>query len=122
MPHARRRLGDRGEHLAETFLAQQGYVALARNYRAAGGEVDLVCRDGDILVFVEVKTRRGTAFGVPEEAVTPTKIAHIVAAAEHYVAANGPATTLWRVDVVAIQLDTLGRLEDIRLVRDAADW
>jgi putative endonuclease len=122
VPHARRRLGDRGEHIAEAFLAEHGYAILARNYRALGCEVDLVCRDGDSLAFVEVKTRRGTAFGVPEEAVTPAKIAHIVAAAEHYVAEHDLAGTAWRVDVVAIQLDTSGRLVEVRLVRDAADW
>jgi putative endonuclease len=122
MPHARRRLGDRGEQLAESFLAGHGYVVVERNYRASGGEIDLVCRDGDTLAFVEVKTRRGTAFGMPEEAVTAAKLAHIVAAAEHYVAERELAGAPWRVDVVAIELDTSGRLVEVRLVRDAADW
>ena len=122
MPHARRRLCDRGEQLAEAFLARRGYVMVARNYRCAGGEVDLICRDGDVLAFVEVKTRRGSAFGAPEEAVTAGKIVHIAAAAEHYLAEFDLASAAWRIDVVAIQLDSMGGLIDVRLVCNAADW
>jgi len=122
MPHARRRLGDRGEHLAEAFLAGRGYRALARNYRCPAGEVDLVCRDGGTLAFIEVKTRRGTAFGVPEEAVTPTKVAHLAAVANHYMAACGLEGEPWRIDVVAIQLDTSGYVADIRLICGVGEW
>ncbi|MDB5077744.1 MAG: YraN family protein [Chloroflexi bacterium] len=122
MPHARRRLGDRGEQLAVTFLRERGYTVLEQNYRCPDGEVDLVCRDGNELAFIEVKTRRGTMFGVPEEAVTPAKLAHVVAAAGHYLSEHDLESQAWRVDVVAIQLDTAGRLQEVRLIPNAADW
>jgi putative endonuclease len=122
MPHARRRLGDRGERLAEQFLLARGYALLERNYRCRAGEIDLVCRDGDVLAFVEVKLRRGTIFGVPEEAVDRRKLAHLEAACLHYLDDHGIPEQAWRVDVVAIQLDHGGTLIDVRLVVNALDW
>src|SRR5438094_10673207 len=68
------RLGTRGEKLACTFLRRGGYKILYRNFRARhGGEVDIVCRDGDTLVFVVVKTRTREDFVRPVEAVNPAK-------------------------------------------------
>jgi putative endonuclease len=68
------RLGARGEKLACSFLRRGGYKILYRNFRARhGGEVDIVCRDGDTLVFVEVKTRTREDFGRPAEAVNLAK-------------------------------------------------
>lgn len=122
MPHARRRLGDRGELIAERFLLARGYTILARNYRCAEGEVDLVCRDAESITFVEVKTRRGTAFGAPEEAVTPAKLAHIAQAGQRYLFGLGTPDLPWRIDVVAIALDDAGHLLDVRLIANAADW
>ena len=75
-----KKIGDRGEQLAAAYLEAQGYIILARQYRFMKAEVDLVCfepaaryEDGGELVFVEVKTRSGTGFGRPEEAVTEAK-------------------------------------------------
>jgi putative endonuclease len=122
MPHARARLGDRGELIAERFLTARGYAILARKYRCREGEIDLVCRDGESLAFVEVKTRRGVAFGAPEEAVTPSKLAHLQAAGFQYLLDQGTPDSPWRIDVVAIQLDPAGKLLDVRLIANAADW
>jgi putative endonuclease len=122
VPHARRRLGDRGEQIAIALLAERGYTLIARNYSCPAGEVDLVCRDGDTLAFIEVKTRRGTAFGTPEEAVTPAKLVHIAAAAGHYLAEHDLEGKPWRIDVVAIQLDMAGRVQSMQVIPDAADW
>jgi putative endonuclease len=122
MPHARRRLGDRGERIAEQFLLQRGYVVLERNYRCQTGEIDLVCRDGDSLAFVEVKIRRGAAFGAPEEAVDRRKMAHIEGACLQYLGDHDLPDQPWRVDVVAIQLDPSGTLIEVRLVANALDW
>ncbi len=73
MPDHLRR-GARGEKLASRFLRKKGYKILYRNFRdRRGGEIDIVCRDGDTLVFVEVKTRRGEEFGRPIEAVDRQK-------------------------------------------------
>lgn len=122
MPHARQSLGDRGELLAERFLQARGYAVLARKYRCPHGEIDLVCRDGESVVFVEVKTRRGTAFGAPEDAVTAAKLAHIAAAGQQYLAEQRWDEQPWRIDVVAIDLDGAGRLREIRLIDHAGTW
>ena len=74
-PDPRHELGRRGEKLAARFLRRRGYKVLYRNFRPqrGGGEVDLVCRHGETLVFVEVKTRRSIAFGRPADAVDAAK-------------------------------------------------
>ncbi|HEY8450248.1 MAG TPA: YraN family protein, partial [Bacillota bacterium] len=69
----RQLLGLWGEEAAAAYLRQCGFAILRRRYRCPGGEVDLVCRDGQYLVFVEVKTRATGRAGQPEEAVTPAK-------------------------------------------------
>ncbi len=66
-------LGNEGERLAARFLRQQGFKILARQYHTKLGEIDLICRDGVTIVFVEVKTRRSEAAGRPEEAITFAK-------------------------------------------------
>ena len=70
-------LGRRGERLAENHLLARGYRLIERNWRCRHGEIDLVVRDGDAIVFVEVKTRTSTAFGHPFEAITPVKLARL---------------------------------------------
>src|SRR5438309_9353337 len=74
-------LGERGERAAARFLRRQGLRVLLRGYRARSGEIDLIAREGEILVFVEVKARRQ---GVPAEAVTPEKQRRITLAALHF--------------------------------------
>ena len=83
---------------------------LATNYRCRWGEVDIVARRGEELVFVEVKTRRGSVFGVPEESVTTAKSQRLVATAQHYLESNGLEQSQWRVDLVSIHLDVAGKL------------
>lgn len=93
-------LGKQGERMAERYLAKLGYRVLSRNERLVGCEIDLIMRDGEETVFVEVKTRRSHAMGYPEESVTPRKRGHIRRAAEAWLLSNGDRP--WRVDVVAI--------------------
>lgn len=100
--HRRRRLGRRGEELAVAFLEGRGCRVLARNYRCRLGEVDLVARDGETLVFVEVKTRRSLAFGGPGEAVGAAKKARLVRVARHYLYRHGLTNVPCRFDVVAV--------------------
>jgi putative endonuclease len=95
-------LGKEGERAAERFLAEQGYKILGRNFRTRFGEIDIVARDGDCLVFAEVKTRRGDAFGLPEEAVTAAKQRHLIAAAQIYLGQKKMPHALWRIDVLAL--------------------
>lgn len=100
----RKRLGDEGEDLAAAHLRSRGFRILERNARLGRlGELDIVALDGRALVFVEVKTRRGTAFGPPEEAVTPAKLRTIAACAEVWRVARGWTDRPYRIDVIAIE-------------------
>ncbi|HEX5700098.1 MAG TPA: YraN family protein [Rubrobacter sp.] len=105
-----RRLTDRspgawGEDLALRYLIQHGYALVERNYRTRRGEIDLIVRKDDILVFVEVKLRRQTAFGDPLEAVTPRKQNTIRSVAEHYLYTRNPSFDTLRFDVIGILVD-----------------
>jgi len=94
--------GREGEACAEALLAAKGFVVLARNYRTRGGEVDLICRDGDALVFVEVKARQAGSLARPDEAVTPAKRRKIIKAAAAYLSEGGLWDQPCRFDVVAV--------------------
>ena len=82
----RRGLGRWGENQAADHLTAAGYSLVARNWRCRGGEIDLIFRDGETVVFVEVKTRRGRAYGAPEEALTPHKAQKLLDLGQQYVA------------------------------------
>jgi putative endonuclease len=102
MRTARQRLGDEGERAAEALLSRSGYRIVARKHRCRRGEVDLVLERGDLLVFVEVRTRRTALFGGPEETVGPAKQERIVRAARDFLARwRGPPRGA-RFDVVAV--------------------
>jgi putative endonuclease len=94
-----------GEELALRYLMQRGYVLIERNYRTRYGELDLILRQGNTLVFVEVKMRRGTGFGHPLEAVTPRKRASIRALAVRYLSEKKPRFDALRFDAVGIIVD-----------------
>jgi len=99
--HAHRR-GEQGENLACSFLQRKGYQLIARNYRIAGGEIDLVMSDGSSLVFVEVKARAGSRYGYPEESVTRSKINRMSKAARQFLC-RYPTNTSYRFDIIAIE-------------------
>jgi putative endonuclease len=102
----RRALGQRGEDVAAAFLADRGLVVLERNWRCREGELDLVAADGARLVVAEVKTRSGTGFGLPAEAVTARKAARIRRLAQRWLAARhaagGSGFAEVRFDVLAV--------------------
>ena len=81
--------GARAEALAAAYLVRQGLAIVARNFRIRAGEIDLVARDGRVLVFVEVRLRRSARFGGAVESITATKRARLVAAANAYLARLG---------------------------------
>lgn len=83
---ARGALGRYGEDVAARHLVDSGLSVLVRNWRCRAGEVDIVAREGDVLVVCEVKTRRGVAFGTPLDAVTPLKAARLRRLAAHWLA------------------------------------
>lgn len=108
MPSERTKLGTQGERIAAAHLGSLGLTIETRNYRTRFGEVDIVARDGEETVFVEVRTKRSTAYGTPEESLTLRKQARLVKAAEQYLAERGLAGASWRVDLVAITLQPDG--------------
>ena len=97
----RQALGKWGEMQAASYLISQGLEILERNYRCEYGEIDLIAKEGETIVFVEVKTRSSSTYGLPEEAVDALKQEHIVASAENYLIENSFKEN-WRVDVVSI--------------------
>lgn len=119
-PHDPRRTRGRiGEEAAAQALAARGYRVLVRNVRLGRGEIDLVCEhDGDV-VFVEVKARRGTAFGTPAEAVTMRKQRTLLALAMRYLGRTGRAHRTCRFDVVEVWLAAGDRPVRVEVVRDA---
>jgi putative endonuclease len=113
MTTSRQALGRWGEERAARYLTDLGYNLLARNLRTPYGEIDLIAwRDG-ITVFVEVKTRTSTTFGMPEDAVTLRKQAHLRASVEFYLQDHPDFEGDWRIDVIAIQRLRRGQLESI---------
>lgn len=113
MTAKRQSVGRWGENLAQAFLQQRGYSILERNARTPYGELDLVARRGDMLVFVEVKTRLSRAYGVPETAVTLTKQTHLLQAAQAYLQLHPELELDWRIDVIAVQGNQEGGAPEI---------
>ncbi|GAB4559174.1 MAG: YraN family protein [Anaerolineae bacterium] len=120
MSRARQRLGRRGEDVAAELLEGRGMEVVARNWRCAYGEIDLVARDGDALVFVEVRTRRSRRLGTPEESITAAKRDRLIELSLAYVAEHGWEGP-WRIDVVAIEMGGDGQLIRIEHLRSAVE-
>ena len=96
------RLGDLGEDEACRELRRRGYAILARRYRTRHGELDIIARDGDVLVFVEVKTRSSGAFGGPLDAVTSDKQRRLIRMALEYIGRSRLTAVACRFDVVGV--------------------
>ena len=107
-PADRDELGVRGEDIAARHLASNGWRILDRRWRSSYGEIDLVAEDRGEIVFVEVKSRRGDCFGLPEEAVTARKREHLRNAAFAYLQAKRLAHRPYRIDVVAVSVGAAG--------------
>lgn len=105
----RKQLGRWGESMAARKLESLGLRLVERNWRCLHGEIDLVAREADTLVFVEVKTRRGRGTGAPEEALTPLKTRKLLQLGQLYLAEHNLDVD-WRVDMVAVELDPRGKL------------
>lgn len=115
-----RRTGIRGETFAYWYLRRHGYTLIARNFTAAGvrGELDLVGLDGDVLAFVEVKTRTGDGEGLPEDAVTPEKRRYLARIAQQFRRERRMLDRPYRFDVLAIE-SRPGRRPEVRLHKGA---
>ena len=118
---ARRLLGDAGEGAVAGWYQQQGYAVVDRNWRVRAGEIDVIAQRGSTLVFCEVKTRRGTRFGTPAEAVTYTKQQRIRKVALEWLRAHGRHAGVLRFDVASVTFTADGGvLRGLsRVVKDA---
>jgi putative endonuclease len=116
----RRGLGQRGEALAADELARLGYAIVDRNWRCRVGEADIVARRGAQLTFFEVRTRRGSAFGTPEESLTETKQARMAQVALTYLAEHDLDDADWDLGVVAVELDPNGHLLRVEVYESIA--
>lgn len=96
-----RTIGRWGEAAAAQYLTGLGWELIANNVRTPYGEIDLIARQADLTIFVEVKARTSATFGLPEEAVTARKLEHMIHAAEHYAGENG--VDHWRIDVISVE-------------------
>lgn len=95
------RVGKWGEEIATEYLAKRGCEIVARNARTPYGEIDLIAKQDEVIIFVEVKTRTSDKMGLPEESITPRKREHMISAAEHYAAEH--EIDRWQIDVIAIE-------------------
>lgn len=116
----RRRVGQRGERRAERFLRSLGYAIVERNYRTSRGEIDLVAKDKDTLVFVEVRTRRRDGFGGPLASVGRQKQRQISNTALHYLTHSGLRDRAARFDVIGIVGE--GKRADLTHVKAAFEF
>lgn len=109
-------VGRHGETVVARSLERDGWEVLERNWRTTHGELDLVARDGNTVVAVEVKTRRGTSHGSPLEAVTPAKVARLRSLLAVWLAEQSESFPDIRIDVVGVMLPRAGaaQLEHVR--------
>ncbi len=115
----RRDTGILGEKLARGFLKKRGYHIKETNYRCPHGEIDIIARHKDYLVFIEVRTKRSLEFGSPEESITPTKAERLRTTAYYYQQTHDNLPPLWRIDVVAVELNQKGKPSRIDLIENA---
>lgn len=120
----RRGLGTAGEGHARRHLEAKGFGYVESNWRCRSGELDLVMRDGDEIVFVEVKTRRGEAMGTAEAGVSPAQTRRLLRAAGLYIALHPDiGDPVWRIDLVAITLDPSGAVSRLSHISNAiGEW
>jgi len=115
--------GKRGEDIACDYLKKQGYKIIDRNFRIRGGEIDIIALDssagsGQVLVFIEVKTRRSHEFGSPLEAITYWKMKALIKTAEFYKVQHPHLPESMRIDALGIILDSENNLASVELVKN----
>ncbi|MCH7484252.1 MAG: YraN family protein [Chloroflexi bacterium] len=111
--NGRRALGELGERLAAEHLSAKGYRIRERNFRTAAGEIDIVAEAGGVLAFVEVRCRRGSSMGTAAESLSPAKQRRMVEMVEAYGQARDDLPEQWRIDLIAIDFESDGRLASL---------
>jgi putative endonuclease len=117
----RQQVGKLGEKTAQKFLKKRGYRIRETGFRCRHGEIDIIARQKDCLVFIEVRTKSNLDFGTPEESITQAKKEKLIASALRYVTTHQNIPSLWRIDVVAIELDDKGKAKRIELIENAVE-
>jgi len=117
----RQEVGKLGEKVAQKFLKKQGYHIHEVSFRCPQGEIDIIAQQKDYLVFVEVRTKISLDFGTPEESLTQSKKKKLIASALTYAKTHQNLPSLWRIDVVAIELDDKGQTKRIELIENAIE-
>ena len=115
----RRDTGILGEKVARDFLRKRGYHIIETNYRCPEGEIDIVAKHEDFLVFVEVRAKTSKEFGSPEESITAVKRERMRATAAHYQQNHDDLPASLRIDVVAVELDRNGKPTRIEVIENA---
>lgn len=121
MGRGNRIVGETGEKAAVKFLRKKGYKIIETNFRTIFGELDVIARCGQVLVFAEVKTRTTDSLGPPYIAVTRLKQRHIVKNAIFYLKMRRMLDSNWRIDVVSVKLDLNLKVENIELIENAVE-
>ena len=103
--------GKIGEDLAVEFLKNKGFQILERNWNNKWGEIDIIAKDNQTYVFIEVKTRLNKNYGLPEESVTPWKLKEVIKTAQYYALTHEGLPEQHRIDVMGIILDLDGRVQ-----------
>lgn len=109
-------MGEKGEQIATNYLHKNNYEILERNYRAGRSEIDIICKETNTLVFVEVKTRTSSKFGNPEDFVNEAKAVKIIEGAEVYMLDNGWEGAI-RFDIVSVLI--YDSMEEVKHFKDA---
>jgi putative endonuclease len=112
-------IGNYGESLAESYLISIGFIIIDKNFKCKQGEIDLVCRDRNYIVFVEVKSRYSSAFGTPADSVTYIKQKKIFKTAQFYIMKYMLHNNNFRFDVVEVILNTSDNRYNISLIKNA---
>ena len=116
---SRQEVGKLGEKAARKFLKKRGYRIREVSFRCRHGEIDIIAQQKDYLVFVEVRTKSNLDFGTPEESITQAKKRKLISLALAYTSTHQNLPSLWRIDVVAIELDDKGKPKRIELIENA---
>jgi putative endonuclease len=116
-----RKVGEIGEDIAALFLQDRGYKVLDRNARTPFGEIDIIARQKNATVFVEVKTRSSSSLGPPYLSITPAKQRHLINNALCYLKRRGGVFSNWRIDVVSVVLNSRCEKVSVELIENAVE-
>lgn len=112
-------IGNWGEDYAVNYIKELGYVILCRNFRSKCGEIDIIAKEKNYIVFIEVKTRYSTRFGIPVEAVSLSKQLKIIKTAQYYIMKYNPSTYFYRFDIIEICATYNDSSVSVNLIKNA---